>query len=61
MPRTCAYRLLHEGGTLPDWHPLRTGDPESTHRAGQSVRGMTIPEFSVDEDDWDDYILEENP
>jgi uncharacterized protein len=47
MPRTCAYRLLHQGGTLPDWHPLLTGDPESTHRTGNSVRGMTVPEFEV--------------
>ena len=29
---------------LPDWHPLITGDPESVHRAGVSVRGQTISE-----------------
>ena len=22
LPDTCAYRLLNEGQTLPDWHPL---------------------------------------
>jgi len=61
MPRTCAYRLLHQGGTLPDWHPLRTGDPESTHTSGNSVRGMTVPEFEVPEEEWDDYIIDEKP
>ncbi|WP_434290665.1 YcgN family cysteine cluster protein [Celeribacter sp. SCSIO 80788] len=59
MPTTCAYRLLWQGRTLPDWHPLLTGDPESVHAAGISVRGMTVPEFEVDEEDWEDHIIEE--
>ena len=59
LPQTCAYRLMHEGRPLYDWHPLVSGDPESVHRAGVSVRGMTIPEFEVDEDDWEDHIIEE--
>ena len=61
MPATCAYRLLHEGQPLPDWHPLLTGDPESTHRAGMSVKGWTVPEWEVDEEDWEDYVIEETP
>jgi uncharacterized cysteine cluster protein YcgN (CxxCxxCC family) len=44
LPGTCAYRLLANGEPLPDWHPLETGDPESVHRAGQSVRGWTVSE-----------------
>lgn len=59
MPDTCAYRRLWQNQPLPDWHPLLTGDPESTHRAGISVRGRTVPEFDVDEEDWEDYIIEE--
>ena len=59
MPSTCAYRLRHEGKPLPDWHPLITGDPDSTRKAGQSVQGWTVPEIEVPEDDWEDYIIED--
>lgn len=61
MPRTCAYRLLHEGKRLPDWHYLVSGDPEEVHRMGISVRGWTVPEYEVTEDDWEDHIIEETP
>lgn len=61
LPRTCAYRLLHEGKSLHDWHYLISGDPEAVHLAGVSVKGWTIPETEVPEDDWDDYTIEERP
>ena len=51
MPLSCAYRRLHEGKPLPRWHPLITGDPESVHRAGVSVRGKTISELSLEHPD----------
>ena len=51
MPLSCAYRRLYEGKTLPVWHPLITGDPESVHAAGVSVRGQTISEASLDDPD----------
>jgi uncharacterized cysteine cluster protein YcgN (CxxCxxCC family) len=59
MPETCAYRLLAEGRQLRWWHHLVSGDPETVHKAGVSVRGITIPEFEVDEEDWEDHIIEE--
>ncbi|PID35982.1 MAG: hypothetical protein CR993_07395 [Rhodobacterales bacterium] len=59
MPASCAYRLRHEDKPLPDWHPLRTGDTNSTRAAGASVAGWAISEETVDEDDWEFYLIEE--
>jgi len=59
MPRTCAYRLLWQGKPLPAWHPLLSGDPETVHDAGVSMRHRTVPEFEVSEDDWEDHLIEE--
>ncbi|WP_435257901.1 YcgN family cysteine cluster protein [Thioclava sp. FR2] len=58
MPKTCAYRLLFKGEPLPDWHPLVTGNPDSTHKAGQSAMGWVVSETVVPEEDWDDYVIE---
>ena len=44
LPASCAYRLLAHGDDLPERHPLITGDPESVHDAGISVRGKVVSE-----------------
>ncbi|MCY1127138.1 YcgN family cysteine cluster protein [Frigidibacter sp. RF13] len=59
LPQTCAYKLRAEDRPLEPWHPLISGDPESVHQAGQSVRGWTVSEFTVHEDDWEDHIIED--
>lgn len=44
LPSSCAYRLLAAGFELPAWHPVRTGTPDSTRRAGMSIVGHAVPE-----------------
>ena len=60
MPQSCSYRLIYEGKDLPDWHPLITNDPNSTHQAGQSVAGQIISEDDIDEDDLPTHIKDWN-
>jgi len=49
LPETCAYRLLAEGKSLFEWHPLVSGDVSTVHRAGISVRGRVVAEADVDD------------
>lgn len=58
MPDTCAYRLIHEGKPLYDWHPLKSGNLNSVVEAGVSVKGQLISENLVDEDDFENHIVE---
>ena len=59
MPETCAYKLLWNGDSLFDWHPLISGTAATVHEAGVSMRDATVPEFEMDEDDWEEHIIEE--
>ncbi len=58
MPETCAYRVLHEGGTLPDWHHLISGDRDMVHSKGHSIKGRTVSEDTVLEEDQIDWIID---
>lgn len=58
MPSTCAYRLLAEGRPLYWWHPLISGDPETVHLAGISVRHRILSETEVDEDTLEDRVVD---
>ncbi len=60
MPASCAYRRLHEGRGLADWHPLVSGDPGSVVRAGQALQVATVPEWEVAEEDLEDHVLDED-
>jgi len=57
LPVSCAYRLRFEGKPLPVWHPLRSGDAESVHAAGISMRHACVSEVDVPEDEVASHIL----
>ena len=56
MPPSCAYRLLHEGKDLPQWHPLVSGRADSVVVAGMSVKGRVIAEMAFDGDSEDRVV-----
>lgn len=60
MPKTCAYRLLHEGKPLFDWHPLVSGSHQSVHDAGVSIKGWTVNGHDISEKDWKDIVIEDD-
>ena len=57
LPSTCAYRLRAEGRPLPAWHPLVSGDPESVHVAGISVRGKVVSEEYIHPDQLPEHMI----
>ncbi|KPJ94732.1 MAG: hypothetical protein AMJ55_05835 [Gammaproteobacteria bacterium SG8_15] len=58
MPSTCAYRLLWEDKPLPEWHPLVSGNADSVHLAGISVRGRVYRQAEINDDDLEDHIVD---
>ena len=49
LPMTCAYRLLAERKSLPEWPPLISGSVTSVFEAGISVGGRVVSEEKADD------------
>ncbi|MDD1608076.1 MAG: YcgN family cysteine cluster protein [Methylococcaceae bacterium] len=58
LPTTCAYRLLHEGKDLPEWHPLVLKSTRGVEESGISIRSYARKESKDDDLDLEDFILE---
>ncbi|MEX1083707.1 MAG: YcgN family cysteine cluster protein [Xanthobacteraceae bacterium] len=58
LPPTCGYKLAAAGRDLYWWHPLVSGDAETVHAAGISVRGrVRKSEDEVPDAELEDYIV----
>lgn len=57
LPSTCAYRLRAQGEPLPSWHPLVSGDKNSVHDAGVSIRGRAVSDEYVHPDGYEEHII----
>lgn len=57
LPATCAYRLVREGKDLHWWHPLVSGDADTVHKAGISVRQKTVSEDGMAIEDYENHLV----
>jgi uncharacterized protein len=57
LPATCGYRVINEGRDLAWWHPLVSGDPNTVHQAGISVKSIAMNEKRVKTENYSRYII----
>lgn len=57
LPGSCAYRRLAEGRSLPQWHPLISGDPDTVVQAGIAIEGRVISEAYIHPEQYEEHII----
>ena len=57
LPDTCGYRRVWAGRDLAEWHPLKTGDPDSAKRHAQGIHGLPVVVKAHPHIDEQDYLL----
>ena len=58
LPPTCGYRLVRDGKDLFEWHPLISGNPETVHKAGISVKGRVVPDEGIQADEYEHHLVD---
>ncbi len=61
LPQTCTYRILARGESLPDWHPLITGNTTSVREAGISVHDRVVSEEYIHPEQLPEHIITWEP
>lgn len=57
LPDSCAYRMLHRGQPLADWHPLNTGRASSVAQAGVGLQAIAVV-VDNGQIDYQDYVID---
>ncbi|WP_019556327.1 YcgN family cysteine cluster protein [Thiomicrorhabdus arctica] len=56
LPDTCAYRVLYRGQSLPNWHPLISGKPQSVKAAGIGLLAIPVV-VDTGNLDYEDFLI----